>query len=215
MKERLAATGLRPFRIEEGLGALEAAMSVDMPQVGVVAADWAQFLARSDKDLPPSPYFAAVRAAGGRPETPGSDQRPIAAFRDRLEAAAPGRRPALLRNIVRETSLRVLGLTEANGPADSAPLSEFGLDSLLAVELRNALGKSLGMALSATLLFDHPTIEALSEFLWNEICNTGVSNEKRNVSDRVADLAVGSAMLAEIAELSDAEVETLLGARRQ
>ena len=66
----------------------------------------------------------------------------------------------------------MLGLTEANGPADNTPLSEVGLDSLLAVELRNALAKSLEAALSATLLFDHPTIEALSGFLWSEMCET-------------------------------------------
>jgi acyl transferase domain-containing protein len=215
MKERLAATGLRPFTTEEALGALDVAMSADAAQVGVIAADWTQLLARRDKNAPPSPYFAKVAAAKGRAGAPGSEQRPVVAFRDRLEAAASGRRPALVRSMVRETSLRVLGLTEANGPADGAPLSEAGLDSLLAVELRNALGKSLGMALSATLLFDHPTIEALSGFLWNEICSTGASIDKQSVSDKPADLAVGAAMLAEIAQLSDAEVEILLGAKRQ
>ena len=77
---------------------------------------------------------------------------------------------------------------------------------MLAVELRNALGKTLGLALSATLLFDHPTIDALSGFLWNEICETEPSLVKQNVSDRPTNPTVGSAILAEIAELSDAEV---------
>jgi hypothetical protein len=65
------------------------------------------------------------------------------------------------------------------------------------------------------LLFDHPTIEALSEFLWNEVRLSEAPSKKRDVSNGPTDRPVGSEMLAEIAELSDAEVEILLGAKRQ
>ena len=139
------------------------------------------------------------------------ETKPFVALRDMLAAAAPSRRRVLARNFVRETTFRVLGLTEADGPADGAPLSEAGLDFLLAVELRNVLGKSLGMSLSATLLFDHPTIEALSDFLWKEMRGPEAPVKKQDVSSGPGDRAVGSAVLAEIAELSDAEVELLLG----
>ena len=44
-------------------------------------------------------------------------------------------------------------------------LTELGLDSLMAVELRNLLARSLGVPLPATLLFDHPSLEALARFL--------------------------------------------------
>ena len=43
--------------------------------------------------------------------------------------------------------------------------AEMGIDSLLAVEIRNRLAASLGLALPATLLFDHPEIERLARFL--------------------------------------------------
>ena len=45
------------------------------------------------------------------------------------------------------------------------PLSEIGLDSLMAVELRNVLGTMLGKPLPATIIFDYPTIDALTDFL--------------------------------------------------
>src|SRR4029079_1569202 len=45
------------------------------------------------------------------------------------------------------------------------PLQELGLDSLMAVELRNALSEVLGQTLPATLMFDYPTVEVLSGYL--------------------------------------------------
>lgn len=45
------------------------------------------------------------------------------------------------------------------------PLSEAGVDSLGAVELRNKLEASLGTKLPATVTFDYPTTAALASFL--------------------------------------------------
>ena len=213
MKERLAANGLTPFTSEEALGAMETLMGTDAVQVGVVAADWAQLLKRRDQSTPP--YFAKVMASRARTEASGHEAKPSVALREVLQAAAPSRRPVLVRNFVRETTYRVLGLAEADGPADDTPLSEAGLDSLLAVELRNAFGKSLGLSLAATLLFDHPSIGALSEFLWSEMREPEASVKKQDVAEKPGARAEGSAVLAEIAELSDAEVELLLGSGRR
>ncbi len=164
--QRMEATGLRPLPVEEALDALEAAMRADVAQVGVFETDWAQFLAGRDPDAAPSRYFSALARPRSEAPAPGPA---LAPFRTKLADAPSGRRPALLRNLVRETAIRVLGLSESDGPSDSAPLSEAGLNSLLAIELRNSLAKSLQMTLSATLLFEHPTIEALSAFLWDEL----------------------------------------------
>ncbi len=56
-------------------------------------------------------------------------------------------------------------------PADidvRAPFSRFGLGSLRAVELAGELETRLGRSLSPTLIYEYPTIEALSRFLSGE-----------------------------------------------
>jgi NADPH:quinone reductase-like Zn-dependent oxidoreductase len=215
MKERLAASGLSPFTPEEALGAMEATIGTDAANVGIVAANWPQFLRRRDQDTCPPPYFTKVMGSKVRAETYGAEARSTVLLEEMVRAAAPGRRPVIVRNFVRQTACKVLGLTEADGPADSVPLAEVGLDSLLAVELRNVLAKSLRMNLSATLLFDYPSIEELGEFLLNQMRETDEPAKKQPATDKPKAGVEGSTVLAEIAELSDAEVELLLHSGRR
>ncbi|MEU2038945.1 SDR family NAD(P)-dependent oxidoreductase [Nocardia niwae] len=79
---------------------------------------------------------------------------------DAREARHP-QEPAELLEIVRTHAMTALGRTTAI--SDRAPLRELGLDSMMAVELRDALSADLGVRLPATLLFDHPTVAAVSE----------------------------------------------------
>jgi len=83
-----------------------------------------------------------------------------------LLAATPvdARRGVLLRR-VRDRVRAVLGMA-ADAPLDpERPLGEVGLDSLLAVELKNVLGNEVERRLPATLLFDYPTLAALTDHL--------------------------------------------------
>ena len=64
---------------------------------------------------------------------------------------------------MRRQVMRVMG-AEEGAHAELQPhqaLRELGFDSLLSVELRNALARVLDIELPATLLYDHPTVAAL------------------------------------------------------
>ena len=65
---------------------------------------------------------------------------------------------------VRREAAAILSLPAESLQAKRA-LAEYGLDSLMAVELRNALATLAGMRLPSSLLFDYPNLEALAGHL--------------------------------------------------
>jgi acyl transferase domain-containing protein/acyl carrier protein len=125
--------------------------------------------------LPPDMALAALDAAMSRGMTrvavsAGAAPTPpvIPGLAKRLAEAIGTARLDVLTEAVDEIVARILGL---GGIAleRERPLNELGLDSLMAVELRNALSAAIGRTLPASLVFDHPTAEALSVFLAGEL----------------------------------------------
>ncbi|MGV9970169.1 SDR family NAD(P)-dependent oxidoreductase [Nocardia beijingensis] len=110
--------------------------------------------------------FPAVTAATAEP--------------DSVEGQEPGD-PAELLELVRTHAASTLG--RAAAVPDRTPLRELGLDSMMAVELRNALSAELGVRLPATLLFDHPTVAAVSE----EIARLGATPAPGRATAKQAD----------------------------
>lgn len=45
------------------------------------------------------------------------------------------------------------------------PLADYGLDSVYALTLLSSIEEELGLSLDDTVIWDHPTIEALAVFL--------------------------------------------------
>ncbi len=68
--------------------------------------------------------------------------------------------------------------------APAQPLMEAGLDSLGAVELRNALAARFGMELPATVTLDHPTVDALAAYIAALSPGGDVTAEFMSISSR-------------------------------
>ena len=88
-----------------------------------------------------------------------------------LAHALPDERRGLLAEFVRRQVMAVLRLDAAHRPDLDHRLIDLGLDSLMAVQLRNQLAAHLGVArrLPATLVFDHPSCRAIAAFLETEL----------------------------------------------
>jgi acyl carrier protein len=123
----------------------------------------------------------------------------------RLQDANPARRHELLLAFVGDHVARVIDAPSRDAIDPRQPLNELGLDSLMAVELRNRLGSGLGLArsLPATLVFDHPTLEALALYLARDVLTSLHDDAPAPVASAPTD-AVGV-----IDELSDDEIEKM------
>eukprot|EP01054_Gregarina_sp_Poly1_P004682 Gregarina_sp_Poly_1__4681@NODE_24_length_20154_cov_63_859810_g22_i0_p1_GENE_NODE_24_length_20154_cov_63_859810_g22_i0NODE_24_length_20154_cov_63_859810_g22_i0_p1_ORF_typecomplete_len6649_score1079_63ketoacylsynt/PF00109_26/1_3e25ketoacylsynt/PF00109_26/1_3e73ketoacylsynt/PF00109_26/1_5e81KR/PF08659_10/3_3e56KR/PF08659_10/2_4e03KR/PF08659_10/1_6e55KR/PF08659_10/3_4e50KR/PF08659_10/8_1e02Acyl_transf_1/PF00698_21/3e83Acyl_transf_1/PF00698_21/1_6e78Ketoacylsynt_C/PF02801_22/4_7e42Ketoacylsynt_C/PF02 len=97
--------------------------------------------------------------------------------RQALLGMSPDERVVYVHQLVAETARQVLGTAEL--PSMDTPLQELGIDSLGAVEFRNALQMKLGVKLPVTALFDYPTLAAIKDFVFREI-DQMVDEEKGN-----------------------------------
>ncbi len=233
--ERGGARGLGEIAPLQGLELLGRLLEAAPPQVGVLPIDWPTFLARFGGS--PPAYFDELAAAAGdgapaarpaavpaQPAAPGPEPARAPEIMRRLAEATPQRRLTLLRDFVRETTGHVLGLPPARID-DERPLSALGLDSLMAVELRNLLGAGLGLPrrLPATLVFDYPHVAAMTDYLAAEALALALpADEKAPAPAPAADGAASGAaasgagvatMIDTLEDLSDDEVDRLLAAK--
>jgi NADPH:quinone reductase-like Zn-dependent oxidoreductase/SAM-dependent methyltransferase len=177
---RLKSIGLGSVSPEQGVrlfaALLEAALEDRAPaEVGVLPVDWPTYVRTVHAGHPP-PLLSRL---GDRvvERTPASDAPPRKSTADtaplskRLAAARPAERQDLIVAYLREHVVRSLGLEPRRALDLRQPLSELGLDSLMAVELRTRIARGLGAErpLPATLLFDYPTIAELAEYLRREL----------------------------------------------
>ncbi|UFQ14094.1 MULTISPECIES: type I polyketide synthase [Streptomyces] len=151
---RMARSGFVPLAPQEGLRLFDAAVAGDAPDV--VAARITR--AASSATAPAvtsrrTPEPGAAEAGGGG----------ATGFAGRWAASSPNERTELLLTEVRSQAAAVLGHPEGASAIDASDrLADLGLDSLAAVELRNQLAASTGLALPSTLLFDFPTPRAVA-----------------------------------------------------
>jgi phthiocerol/phenolphthiocerol synthesis type-I polyketide synthase C len=150
----LAGLGISMITAEEGLAATALALAADRSHTGVFSLDAKQWF-QSFPATRESSLFA--RLAESQKVESISDRGRI---RAELDAADPSERSDRLASAIADEIRSVLRSTEPLGH-DQA-MESLGLDSLMALELRNRLEASLGITLPAALIWAYPTISGLA-----------------------------------------------------
>lgn len=154
--------GLEPMPDEVAIGALRTAIDPSAAVRSIVAAaDWARLSAayrsrarlRIVEMLVPTDVDEGVRSV---PDSP---------VRTQLRAAEPTRRRDILVDHVRAQVASAMGLASHHLLEPSAGFFQSGMDSLMSVTLQRALSESLGEALPTSVIFDYPTVDALTGYL--------------------------------------------------
>ena len=204
--ERWAERGLRPIQSDEGMAKLDEMLFSSRAQIVAAPIDWSMMFASTSSGRPPSLFVEVIKPSRTAISEGSEVRRAEDNFVRRLSAEPAVRRLTILKAHVESAASRALGATGGRSLDPRRPLQELGLDSLMSVELRNALAASLGRSLSPTLLFDYPTVESLTRYLAKNVLNLelsdGTSSEDRVASD--------NKNLEEVQEMSESEAEALL-----
>ena len=169
---RLEARGMDGLSTELGLTAMASLLRAadgQAPVTAVMPVRWPKFLEQFGGSPPPflEAMAAASRESGGGAGAEGGGSDLVAELRG---LALPERTARLTEAIV---ALAAEGMGRASIPTDE-PLMDAGMDSLGAVEFRNALAAQVGgMPLPDTMMYDHPTIAGIAGYIAAELGEGG------------------------------------------
>jgi NADP-dependent 3-hydroxy acid dehydrogenase YdfG/acyl carrier protein len=164
-RRRLARQGLELLSVERACSTLGGLLGARAEARAVVlSANWAQVGRSLGPRMARGLLWELVGEHTRAQGTPGLNE-----VRQRLQQAAGARRRAILQELVVGEVRRVLAWGEADPLPESRPMRELGMDSLMVVELRNALASALDQSLALPMLFNHPTVESLVDVLLETI----------------------------------------------
>ena len=134
-------------------------------------------------ELPQRVILAVSEAAG-----PADTAREVVVAKDEIRQIAPAPQPRAavpgaelvqhLKSTISTVAAKSLGMpVEELDPR--VPLSTFGVDSIVGVEMINLLNQTLGLVLKTIVIFDYPTVEDMARFIAN--------THGEELSDRLAE----------------------------
>lgn len=157
--DRLQRSGIDTISPESGLALFDAALAVNRPLI--VPIRLSTRASRSDgESLPP----ILRRVLGVRRRRAAAADSPTG-LAEELRALDPAERHSRVLDIVTTHVAAVLGHEGKEAIDPERAFKQLGFDSLTAVQLRNQLATATGVRLAATVVFDHPTADALTQEL--------------------------------------------------
>jgi pimeloyl-ACP methyl ester carboxylesterase len=145
--------------MEEGLTALKSLLPAASGSAVVLAAEWDKVIAHWPGSCPG--VLLNFRAVDSTPAR--------ASLLDQISTTGRNKRPSLMVALVQTEIARVMGLDPANPPDPYQGVFGIGMDSLMAIELKNRLEAGFGCSLPPTIVFDCPSAAALADYLLERI----------------------------------------------
>ena len=143
---------------------LERALQEGREELAVFDIDWArmtELTGRSSPFLSELPEVRAAQAVPGEESAKSHSDN----LRVELQKLTGRERRSRVLSLVRDLVAVVMRMNEPLALGPEVGFMDLGMDSLMAVEVRNRLGKITGLSVPATLVFDHPNLKAVSEWV--------------------------------------------------
>ena len=173
IERQLAYTGAGWLTPQQGMKAFDRLVRQDVTAPTVTTVDWSVIAKGLETH---APFFEDLLVATKPVNKKSEDSAPSADLLSRLREAPVADREDLLMSFLRQELQTVLRL--ASPPSTTAGFFDMGMDSLMAVELRNRLNRALDDEYTAsnTVVFDYPDITALARHLAAELGEIGAAS---------------------------------------
>ena len=201
--EYLARQGTTPLSPAEVVFLLESFLSSGTTQAMALRVDWSKWR-QSFRGSQESPLLEHIFAAGIEgPDTGGTKSD----WRLKIESATPETRTEVIGQAVRDVVGSVLRV-KPEGLRSDQPLTDLGLDSLMAVEIENSIESAIGVALPPASLMRARTIGQIATLIAEHMGSSTTSS-----SPKTPAVAVETASTNEVDlnALSDADIDRLIG----
>ena len=166
IEKQLAYAGAGWITPEQGIRALDWLVRHDVTAPTVTTIDWS--VVASELEAPP-PFLEDVLVAAKERDRPDRQPAPAGSLWAGLRDAPAAERRNLLTAFIQQELKAVMRL--ASPPSATASFFDLGMDSLMAVELRNRINRALAgeHTASNTVVFDYPDAASLAEHLSREL----------------------------------------------
>jgi acyl transferase domain-containing protein/acyl carrier protein len=202
--EYLARQGTTALSPNEVVFLLESFLASGTTQAMALRVDWSKWR-QSFRGSQESPLLERIYAAGvDAPETSGAKSD----WRLKIESASPADRTEVIGQAVRDVVGSVLRV-KPEGLRFDQPLTDLGLDSLMAVEIENSIESAIGIALPPASLMKARTIGQIVTLIVEHMGGATANGKGHAVvvemetSIRVEELSLD--------EISDEALDRLLG----
>jgi acyl carrier protein len=204
VQKRWNTQGIGEITPSAGLDVFGYLLQHENNQIGVLPIEWRKFLQQFPSGDEPT-FLANIAQTIPKYQTSSS---PSFNLWQQLQTATSNQREQLLIEHIRHEVAQVIGASPMILELQKG-LFDLGMDSLMAVELKNRLQKSFGAALPSTLTFEYPTIEALKNYLSQEVLgwqDAPLLDENQSLTTKEEDHRT----LLELEALSEDSAEILL-----
>jgi phthiocerol/phenolphthiocerol synthesis type-I polyketide synthase C len=177
-------------------------LAADRARTGVFSLDARQWF-QSFPAAAGSSLFAKLHDSAA---LKSGERRGGGAIRAQLDALDAAERPGRLASAIAD---EIRGVLRSSDPIDhDQPLETLGLDSLMALELRNRLEASLGITLPVALVWAYPTITDLAGALCERM-DYALPADAQETSDPEPELSDEEMdLLSDLVEASELEAAT-------
>ena len=211
--QRFERLGVKAMPIAEALDALDELMSSNTAQIAVARMEWKDFLRSAWSRVPAR--FADFAGEAGREDRQSTMSSRVQEILEADESALP----SLLESYVREILARAMRTSPAQIDPQQ-PLRNLGLDSLIAVEVRNYIKADLNLSVPMAKFTQDASIGSLATYVAERLHDPDGSGQRSDavvhaiVPGNGSDIAVvgddGADLIERIDELTDEEVDRQL-----